>query len=168
MWFCGDWNNVVWWRDLRGKNWGTTGCLAKMAILCMWGILAKTNKYKIIVPRWRYSKLPYKNDLSPSKMLRCLTTFLIMVIRWPAPIPFTSKDKVAYQTNGKTTMSKEKKMNKKDIWVGRLLLITCSISKQTSLLFQKQTPTLSKTPFKLENIFKRLTLCIHSYERELL
>ena len=28
--------------------------------------------------------------------------------------PFTSKDRVAYQINGKTTMSKEKKMNKKD------------------------------------------------------
>ena len=24
MWFCGDWNTVVWWRYIRGKNWGTT------------------------------------------------------------------------------------------------------------------------------------------------
>ena len=54
----------------------------------------------------------------------------IMIIRWPAPIPFTSKDRVAYQINGKTTMSREKKMNKKDILVGRMLLVTCSISKQ--------------------------------------
>ena len=40
------------------------------------------------------------------------------------PVPFTSKDRVAYQINGKITMSKEKKMNKKDILVGRLLLVT--------------------------------------------
>ena len=99
-------------------------------------------------------------------MLRYLATLLIVVIRWPTPVPFTSKDRVAYQINGKTTMSKEKKMNKKDIWVGRLLLITFSISKQTSLLFSKQTPTLSKHLPNLKTFSKDQTLCIHSYEQE--
>ena len=100
-------------------------------------------------------------------MLRYLTTFLIMVIRWPTPVPFTSKDRVTYQINGKITMSKEKKMNMKDFWVGRKLLITCSISKQNILaIFKTNTYTFKKTSFKLENIFKRSTLCIHSYERE--
>ena len=131
--------------------------IQKMAILRMRSILAKTNKYKIIVPRWRYSKLPYKMILVPQKMQRYFATLLIMVIRWPTPVPFTSKDRVAYQINGKTTMSKEKKMNKKDIWVGRLLLITCSISKQTSLLFQNKHLHISKHLTKLENIFQRST-----------
>ena len=99
-------------------------------------------------------------------MLRYLATLLIMVIRWPMPVPFTSKDRVTYQINGKITMSKEKKMNKKDSWVGRMLLITCSISKQTSLLFSKQTPTHSKHLTNLKTFSKDQTLCIHSYERE--
>ena len=43
----------------------------------------------------------------PKKMLRYFTTLLIMAIRCPTPVPFTSKDRVAYQINGKTTMSKE-------------------------------------------------------------
>ena len=134
------------------------GCLRKMAILCMWGILAKNKqKYKIIVPRWRYLSC-LTNDLSPSKiMLRYLATLLYMVIPWPMPVLFTSKDRVAYQINGKTTMSKEKKMNNKDIWVGRLLLITCSISNKISLLFSKANTHTFKTSYKLENIFKRST-----------
>ena len=130
--------------------------LYKMAILRMWGILAKTSKYKIMVPRWRYLSC-LTNDLSPSKsMLRYFATLLIMVIRLPTPVPFTSKDRVAYQINCTTTMSKEKKLNKKDIWIGRLLLITCSISKQTSLLFKKKHIHF-QTSYKIENIFKRST-----------
>ena len=101
-------------------------------------------------------------------MQRYFATLLIMVIRWPTPVPFTSKDRVAYQINGKTTMSKEKKMNKKDIWVGRLLLITCCISKQTSLLFSKTNTHISKTSYKTLKTFSKKDkhLCIHSYERE--
>ena len=41
-------------------------------------------------------------------MLRYLVTLLIMVIRWPTPVPFTSKDKVTHQINCKITMSKER------------------------------------------------------------
>ena len=88
-------------------------------------------------------------------MLRYFVILLIMVIRWPTPVPFTSKDRVAYQINGKTTMSKEYKMHKKDIWVGRLLLVTCSIFKQLSLLFSKQTHTFQKHLTNVENISKR-------------
>ena len=100
-------------------------------------------------------------------MLRYLATLLIMVIRWPTPVPFTSKDKTTYQIIGKITMSKEKKMNKKDFWVGRMLLITCSLSKQkTSLLFSKQTPILSKLLINLKTFSKDQHLCIHSYEQE--
>ena len=142
-------------------------CLTKMAMLCMWDILAKANKkYKIIVP-WRRFKCCLSNDLSPSKrMLRYLTTLLIMVIRWLTPVPLTSKDRVAYQINGKTTMSKEKKMNKKDIWVGRLLLVTCSIFKQLSLLFSKQTHTFPNILQTLKTFSKKKDkhLYIHSYE----
>ena len=99
-------------------------------------------------------------------MLRYLATLLIMVIRWPMPVPLTSKDRVAYQINGKTTMSKENKMIKKDIWVGRLLLITCSISKQTYLLFSKQSHTLSNILQNWKYFQKIKHLYIHSYERE--
>ena len=35
-------------------------------------------------------------------------------------------------------MSKEKKMNKKDFWVGRMLLITCSISNKHPCYFQNK------------------------------
>ena len=77
-------------------------------------------------------------------MLRYLTILLIMVIRWPTLVPFTSKDRVTYQINGKITMSNEKKNEQERLfWVGRMLLITCSISKQTSFLFLKQSLTLS-------------------------
>ena len=100
-------------------------------------------------------------------MLRYLATLLIIVIRWPTPVPFTSKDRVTYRINGKITMSKEKKMNKKDIWVGRLLLITCSISKQTPLLFSKQIHTFPNILQTLKTFFQNdKHLCIHSYERE--
>ena len=99
-------------------------------------------------------------------MLRYLATLLIMVIRWPTPVSFTSKDRFAYQINGKATMSKEKKINKKDIWVGRLLLVTCSISKQISLLFSKQSHTLSNISRTWKHFKKDKHLCIHSYERE--
>ena len=99
-------------------------------------------------------------------MLRYLATFLVKVIRWPTPVPFTSKDRFAYQINGKTTISKEKKMNKKDFWVGRMLLITCSISKQTSLLFSKQSHTLSNILQNWKHFQKIKHLCIHSYEWE--
>ena len=134
------------------------GCLIQNGHITHVGYLSKN---KIIVPRWRYLSF-LTNDLSPSKrMLRYLATLLIMVIRWPTSIPFTSKDRVCYQINGKTTMLKEKKMSNKDIWVGRLLLITCSISKKTSLLFSKQTPTLSKHLTKLENIFKRSNIFVY-------
>ena len=104
--------------------------------------------------------------LVPQKMLRYFATLLIMAIRWPTPVPFTSKDRVAYQINGKTTISKEKKMNKKDIWVGRLLLVTCSISKQISLLFSKQTHTFPNILQNWKHFQKDKHLCIHSYERE--
>ena len=63
---------------------------------------------------------------------------LIMVTRWPTPVPFTSKDRFAYQINGKTTISKEKKINKKYIWVGRLLLVTYSISNKYLFYFQNK------------------------------
>ena len=58
-------------------------------------------------------------------------------------------------------------MYKKDIWVGRLLLVTCSIFKQTSLIFFKTNTHISKQFINNENIFKKdKHLCIHSYERE--
>ena len=94
-------------------------------------------------------------------MLRYFATFLIMVIRWPTPVPFTSKDRVAYQINGKTAISKEKKMNKKDIWVGRLLLVTCSISKQLSLLFSKTNTHIPKHSTNIENIFKNTNIFVY-------
>ena len=94
-------------------------------------------------------------------MLRYLSTLLIMAIRWPTPVPFTSKDRVACQINGKTTISKEKKMNKEDIWVGILLLITCSISNKTSLLFsKKETLTHFKTSYKTWKHFQKINIVI--------
>ena len=98
-------------------------------------------------------------------MLRYLATLLIMVIRWSTPVPFTSKDTVTYQINGKITMSKEKKINKKDFWVGRMLLITCSISKHPFYFQNKHLhfQNLLQT-WKLFQKIKHL--CIHSYERE--
>ena len=41
-------------------------------------------------------------------MLRYLATLLIMAKRWPLPVPFTPKDSVSYQINGKIITSKEK------------------------------------------------------------
>ena len=99
-------------------------------------------------------------------MLRYLATLLIMVIRWPTPVPFTSKDRVAYQINGKTTISEEKKMNKKDIWVGRLLLITCSISKQTSLLFSKINTYTFKTSYKTWKHFQKINIFVYILTNE--
>ena len=90
-----------------------------------------------------------------------------MVIRLSTPVPFTSKDRVAYQTNGKMTMSKEIG-NKHERLLSRYIVPSCLLNFKTKhpYYFKKQTPTLSKTSFKLENIFKRSTLFIHSYERE--
>ena len=99
-------------------------------------------------------------------MLRYLEILLIMVIQWPTLVPFTSKDRVTYQINGKTTMSKEKKMNKKDFWVGRMLLITCSISNKHPCYFQKQSHTLSNILQNWKHFQKDQHLCKHSNERE--
>ena len=72
--------------------------------------------------------------------------------------PFTSKDMVTYQINGKITMSKEKKMNKKEFWVGRMLLITCSISKQNILsIFKTNTYTLQNILQTWKHFQKRQT-----------
>ena len=99
-------------------------------------------------------------------MLRYLATLLIMVIRWPTPVPFTSKDMDTYQINGKITISKEREINMKDFWVGRLFLVACSISNQNILSIFKTNTNTFKNIFQTWNIFKRSTLCIHSYERE--
>ena len=63
-------------------------------------------------------------------------------------------------------MSKEKKINKKDILVGRLLLITCSISKQTSLLFSKTNTHIFKHLTNIENIFKRSNIFVYILTNE--
>ena len=131
--------------------------LNMVVILCMWGILAKTSKIQDHSPSMTLFKVALQNDLSPSKMLRYLATLLIMAIQWPTPVPFTSKDKVAYQINGKTTMSKEKKRKKKDIWVGRLLLVTFSISNKHPCYFQNKHLHFQKHIKNIENIFKRST-----------
>ena len=104
--------------------------------------------------------------LVPKKILRYFAILLIMAIRWPTPVPFTSIDRIAYQISGKTTMSKEKERSMKDFWVGRMLLITSSISKQTFLLFSKQTLTLLNILQTWKHFQKIKHLCIHSYERE--
>ena len=99
-------------------------------------------------------------------MLRYFSILLIMVIRWPTPVPFTSKDRVAYQINGKTTISKEKKMHKKDIWVGRLLLVTCSIFKQLSMLFSKQTHTFPNILQTLKTFSKKTNIFVYILTNE--
>ena len=121
----------------------------------------------------RFSKRPSIKDRSPSMTLDVAfgkrsspshdiaKTFhglpSMTIQKCPTPVPFTSKDRIAYQINGNTTMSKEQKMPKKDIWRGILLLVTCSIFKQLSLLFLKQTHTFQKYLTNIENIFKRST-----------
>ena len=54
--------------------------------------------------------LPSINDLVPNNIAKMSHKLPSMTIqKCPMPIPFTSKDRVTYQINGKITMSKEKK-----------------------------------------------------------
>ena len=57
-------------------------------------------------------------------------------------------------------------MHRKDIWVGRLLIITCSISKQISLLFSKTISYTFKHLTNLKIFSKDQHLCIHSNKQE--
>ena len=101
------------------------------------------------------------------KNSKILGNIAIMVIRRPTPVSFTSKDRVAYQINGKTTISREKKINKKEIWVSRLLLITCSSSKTNILaIFKNKHLHIFKHLTNLKIFSKDQHLCIRSYERE--
>ena len=93
----------------------------KMAMVCMLGILekqnkTKQNKTKDHSPSMTLSKGCLKqNDLGPLSMLRYLAPFLSWSYDDPRPSRLTSKDRVVYQKNGKTTMSKGLKIYRKDI-----------------------------------------------------
>ena len=99
-------------------------------------------------------------------MLRYLATLLIIVIWWPTLVPFTSKDRVTYQINGKITMSKEKEIYKKDFWVGIMLLITCSISNKTSFLFSKINTYTFKTSYKTWKHFQKINIFVYILTNE--
>ena len=57
-------------------------------------------------------------------------------------------------------------MHKKDIWVGRLLLVTCSIFKQLSLLFSKTNTHFSKHLTNIKNIFKKTNIFVYILTNE--
>ena len=57
-------------------------------------------------------------------------------------------------------------MNMKDFWVGRMFLVTCSISNQKHPCYFQNKHQHFQNTFQTRDICKRSTLCIHSYERE--
>ena len=86
-------------------------------MLCMRSILAKQNKYKIIVPRLRYLRLPKKNDLGPSKLLRYLETLL----SWSYDDPRRSRlhTKIGLLTKSMVSQQCQRNKNAQEIHLSR-------------------------------------------------
>ena len=70
-------------------------------------VLAKTIKMQDHSPSMMLSMLPFKMILVPKENDKIPCNIANHGYTMTHPVPFTSKDRVAYQINGKTTMSKE-------------------------------------------------------------
>ena len=100
-------------------------------------------------------------------MLRCLPTLLIMVIRWPTSVPFTSKDRVTYQINGEITMSKERG-NEHERLLSRLNApkYFLNFKNKTSLLFSKNKHLHFQNIFQTWKHFQKINIFVYILTNE--